>query len=211
LSDILTQEKQKIRERMKIVRQALSPSEVREGSRLVTRSFFLGGEGLNTGDLICTYVGVVKEIQTASLIERLLASGKKVVVPDWEGWKQGSGLRIVQIKSLGDLTSENRIVPQPRVSEERLVRAEDVEVFLVPGLAFDISGNRLGMGGGYFDRLLSLSSPFANLIGLAYDFQVVDRLPVGNHDVPVHHVISPREGVIQGDLHKRRIYADDIG
>jgi 5-formyltetrahydrofolate cyclo-ligase len=172
LSDILTQEKQKIRERMKIVRQALSPSEVREGSRLVTRSFFLGGEGLNTGDLICTYVGVGKEIQTASLIERLLASGKKVVVPDWEGWKQGSGLRIVQIKSLGDLTSENRIVP---------------------------------------DRLLSLSSPFANLIGLAYDFQVVDRLPVGNHDVPVHHVISPREGVIQGDLHKRRIYADDIG
>ncbi len=210
MSEILTQEKQKIRERMRNVRQALSPSEVRAGSRMVTRSF-LDNEDLNTADLICTYVGVGKEIQTSSLIERLLESDRRVVVPDWEGWKQGSGLRVVRIRSLDDLVSENRIVPQPRVSEERLVRAEDVEVFLVPGLAFDISGNRLGMGGGYFDRLLTLSSPFANLIGLAYDFQVVDRLPAGNHDVPVHHVISPRAGVIQGDLHKRRICADDIG
>ncbi|TNF48746.1 5-formyltetrahydrofolate cyclo-ligase [bacterium] len=210
MSEILTQEKQKIRQRMKSVRQALSPSEVQEGSRMVTRSC-LDCVEMNTADLICTYVGVGKEIRTDSLIERLLESGRKVLVPDWEGWKQGSGLRIVRIKSLDDLTSENRIVPQPRVSEERLVRAEDVEVFVVPGLAFDVSGNRLGMGGGYFDRLLSLSSPFANLIGLAYDFQVIDRLPVGNHDVPVHHVISPLAGVIQGDLHKRRIYADDIG
>jgi 5-formyltetrahydrofolate cyclo-ligase len=210
LSEILTQEKQKIRERMRSVRQALSPSEVREGSRLVTRAL-LDRENLNKADLICTYVGVGKEIQTASLIETLLAAGKKVVVPDWEGWKQGSGLRIVQIKGLDDLNSENRIVPQPRVLEDRLIRTQDVEVFLVPGLAFDILGNRLGMGGGYFDRLLSLSSPFANLIGLAYDFQVIDRLPVGNHDVPIHHVISPGAVVIQGDLHKRRIFSDDIG
>jgi 5-formyltetrahydrofolate cyclo-ligase len=210
LSELLTQEKQKIRERMRFVRQALSPSEVQEGSRKVAASLLDCGS-LSTADPICTYVGVGKEIQTVSLIESLIKSGRTVAVPDWEGWKQGSGLRIASVEGLDDLLLENRIVPQPRVSEKTLVRIEDVEVFVVPGLAFDVSGNRLGMGGGYFDRLLSLSSPFATLIGLAYDFQVIDRLPVGNHDVPVHQVISSKKGVIQGDLHKRRISADEFG
>ena len=210
MSELLTQEKQRIRERMRFVRQALSPSEVQEDSRKVAASILDSGS-FNTADPICTYVGVGKEIQTNSLIESLIKSGRTVAVPDWEGWKQGSGLRIAAIEGLDDLLLDNRMVPQPRVSEKNLVRIEDVKVFIVPGLAFDVSGNRLGMGGGYFDRLLSLSSPFATLIGLAYDFQIIDSIPVGNHDVPVHQVISPKKGVIQGDYNKRRISADEIG
>lgn len=210
MSEFLTQNKQKIRERMRSVRQALSPSEVREASLAVADSLFNSGS-LDTAGPVCAYVGVGKEIQTFSIIESLIESGRKVGVPDWEGWKQGSGLRIASIESLDDLQSENRIVPQPMVSEENLLRVEDVGVFIVPGLAFDFSGNRLGMGGGYFDRLLSLSSPLATLIGLAYEFQIIDRLPMDDHDIPVHQVISPDKGVIHRDLHKRRIRANDIG
>jgi 5-formyltetrahydrofolate cyclo-ligase len=63
-------------------------------------------------------------------------------------------------------------------------------VYVVPGVAFDRCGNRLGHGAGYYDRLLALASPSATLIGLAFDCQMVDSIPVEPHDVRMHYLIT---------------------
>ncbi len=182
-------EKQRIRDRVFALRQSLSPEAVQEaGDRILER--VLADPVTENSRVICTYASMGKEIPTKVIIRRLLEEGKTVAVPDWEGWKQGSGMRLAAVRGDMDLVTENRLVPQPVVNSSNLVAIGDVELFLVPGIAFDGSGNRLGMGGGFFDRLLALASSNATFFGLAYGFQVLGSLPFEPHDVPVHRVFS---------------------
>ena len=204
-----SQEKLKIRDRMKAIRQALSPEEVGLGMEAVARMVLSMPPVLDAGE-VCVYASVGKEVPTDGIIKELLKTGKKVVVPDWEGWKQGYGLRVARINGPEDLIMENRVVPQPKMVRERSVPVEKVDVFLIPGLAFDSACNRLGMGGGYYDRLLSLSSPKATLIGLAYDFQVMSSLPADDHDIPVHQVVTPNRCVFRKGQHSRRRVTENV-
>jgi 5-formyltetrahydrofolate cyclo-ligase len=137
------------------------------------------------------------------LMQNLLTDGVMVAVPDWEAWKQGSGLRVVTVESTDELIRKDRVVPQPMVTEGRTFPIEDLELFLVPGIAFDSEGNRLGMGGGYFDRLLLHASSTAIFTGLAFDFQVVAHVPSETHDIPVHEVVTPGSIQVRGVDHKQ--------
>lgn len=182
-------EKQDLRDRMSALRQALPPEEVEKRSFEVARRV-LELEEVADAEGVCIYASIGKEVQTGFLKRSFLQSKKKVAIPDWEGWKQGSEIRAVRIFGREDVLREGRIVPQPRCGRDRAVLIDEIELFLVPGLAFDRSGNRLGMGGGYFDRLLKLASPKATVLGLAYEFQLVRNLPSEKHDVPVNQVVT---------------------
>lgn len=70
----------------------------------------------------------------------------------------------------------------------------DIDVIIVPAVAFDKSGYRLGRGGGYYDRFLK-KQPHATLIGVGYDFQLVDEVPALNHDQKVHRIILPSQTI----------------
>ena len=67
---------------------------------------------------------------------------------------------------------------------------EELDLAVIPGVAFDPNGNRLGRGKGYFDRFLHGLPPNIPRVGLAYDFQIVRKLPREDHDQPVHQVLS---------------------
>ena len=188
-SENYSREKQRIRDRVYALRQSLSPEAVQEAERRILERV-LADPVTKMSRVICTYASMGKEIPTRELMHRLHEDGKTIAVPDWEGWKQGSGVRLAAVRGEMDLVTENRLVPQPVVTPSNLVTISDVELFFVPGVAFDGSGNRLGMGGGFFDRLLALASSKATFFGLAYGFQVLDRLPFEPHDVPVHRVFS---------------------
>jgi 5-formyltetrahydrofolate cyclo-ligase len=185
--------KQEIRERLRALRQGLTPAEVAEGSLAVARRVLAAPEAKRSR-VVCLYAAAPGEVQTGLLLAEFLAAGKTVAVPDWEGWRKGSGLRLLAVAGPRDLLCEGRAVPQPRFSPGALVPVERVDLFLVPGLAFTPRGERLGMGGGFYDRLLLQASPDAAVFGLAFDFQLLDQLPVEPHDVPVHHVIVPCPG-----------------
>lgn len=197
MSDSVTNEKTVIRERLRALRQSLSPEEVLEAGAAVSRVIceYVRSTGLTS---TCVYASTGKEVPTRDLMQNLMDAGVTVGVPDWEAWKQGYGLEIAGIGSLNDLLREGRVVPQPSGPNLKSVPVEDVELFLVPGIAFDRSGRRLGMGGGYFDRLLSRASSKAIFLGLAYDFQVVTHLPSEDHDVSVHDVVTPGTVRVQG-------------
>jgi 5-formyltetrahydrofolate cyclo-ligase len=191
--DTISQEKQHLRERMLALRQSQSPDFVREAG-LAVASQALGHDITRKARKVCMYASTGKEIPTWDLLQQLLDDGKIVSVPDWEGWKQGSGIRLVVVSSPEDLATEGRLVPQPRLTDERIISPDEMDLFIIPGVAFDKSGNRLGMGGGYFDRLLALASSKSTLLGLAYGFQVLAHLPSEPHDIPMHHVMTPGSG-----------------
>jgi 5-formyltetrahydrofolate cyclo-ligase len=81
-------------------------------------------------------------------------------------------------------------------SSAPLVSPDEIDVALLPGLAFDLFGNRLGRGAGYFDRLLRATRPDAKHVGVVAAALVVDRLPADDHDIPVEY-LATEEGVIE--------------
>jgi 5-formyltetrahydrofolate cyclo-ligase len=202
LSNSISEEKRLIREKIRALRESLAPEKVREAGEVV--SHLIRSRVLDAGmGTVCVYANTGKEIPTERLMEDLINNGVRVAVPDWEAWKQGSDLRVVTIENVSELVREDRVVPQPAITDGRALPIDAFELFLVPGIAFDREGNRLGMGGGYFDRLLSHASSTATFTGLAYDFQVVTHLPSEAHDISVHEVVTP--GTIQdrGVYHKQ--------
>ena len=87
---------------------------------------------------------------------------------------------------------ENRFhILEPENKAENLVIPDAIEAMIVPTVGFDLKGNRMGMGGGYYDRILKKVSSQCLLIGIAYDFQRMEQVPIEHWDMPLDEVITP--------------------
>ena len=138
------------------------------------------------------YASLRDEVPTHKLIERLLAAGMRVALPIAS--KKDRALSLSCLSSMADLSPGPFGVPEPVPGRRSPCAPGEVEAALIPGLAFDLQGHRLGHGLGYYDRFLpSLSCP---LIGLAYDSQIAARLPREAHDHPVDYVVSEKRVVV---------------
>ena len=138
---------------------------------------------------ICCYVALPYEVQTWQMIERMLERGKRVVVPRVQ--RRARRLQCCEIRDPStELMPGAFGVWEPVRSARRFVRLGDLDLVFVPGLAFDRRGHRLGHGGGYFDRFLARVPRTTPTIGLAFRFQLLDRLPVAPHDRALHAVIA---------------------
>lgn len=124
------------------------------------------------------------EINTLPLINAFLKQGKTVLLPKVEG------LNIIPVifKDLSQLKEGYAGIKEP---EGKAISPEEIDIVIVPGVAFDKKGHRLGYGKGYYDRFLSKTN--ALKIGLAYDFQIVENLPAEEHDVPLDLIITPTQ------------------
>lgn len=137
------------------------------------------------------YCSYQTEVATEPLIEALLAQGKTVTVPLTDA--ASSTMQAVAIQDpQKELLPGYKNIPEPNpgIVPQRVVPPERIEIALIPGSVFDRQGNRLGYGGGYYDRFLALQAPQALRIGLAYGFQVVERLPAQLHDVPMDMLVT---------------------
>ncbi len=190
MSLIESREKLNIREKMKTLRQNLSPDEVERESASI-RAILMKLEEMQVSGTVCIYASTGNEVSTEGIVLDLLNTGKRVVVPDWDAWSSSSVIRLIRILDPDELCLDGHFVPQPVIIDGRIVQCQEVDTFLLPGLVFDESGNRLGMGGGYFDRLLATASSNATLIGLAYDFQLLAHIPTEAHDIPMNVVVTP--------------------
>ena len=138
---------------------------------------------------VCCYVALPYEVQTWRMIEEMLANGKRVVVPYVRPNTRRLGLSEVRDPA-ADLAPGAFGVWEPRPSARRAVRARELDLVLVPGLAFDTRGHRLGHGGGYFDRFLARVPKTTPTVGLAFRCQLLDRLPVASHDHAVQTILT---------------------
>jgi len=131
----------------------------------------------------------------ATLIARAaLAAGKRVIVPRVDA--AARVLVLHRIESLDDgIVAGYRGIPEPRADLPG-AHAQDVALALVPGVAFDAQGRRLGYGGGYYDRLLPLLQPDVPRLAGAFDEQIVERVPAAAHDLAVDVIATPTRLVV---------------
>lgn len=139
-------------------------------------------------NVIMVYIPFNNEVDIRTLIEDALKQKKTVLVP--KTVKETKQLLAYQINSWGDLELGNFKVYEPKTKGKSPFPAEDIELILIPGLAFDVEGYRLGYGAGYYDRFFARFFKLPARIGIAFDFQIVNSLPADNHDIPVSLIIT---------------------
>jgi 5-formyltetrahydrofolate cyclo-ligase len=136
---------------------------------------------------ILFYASMPGEVDTLAMIQQALVSGKRVSLPVVE--ENQKKLTPTLILSMEELHITKFGVAEPDRNPQKTVALDALDAVVVPGLAFDGRHNRLGRGLGYYDRFLSVLPQTAATIGLAFDFQITESLPVDAHDVRLQQII----------------------
>ncbi|MQL50706.1 5-formyltetrahydrofolate cyclo-ligase [Desulfofundulus thermobenzoicus] len=169
-------------------RGSLSPVEVAEKSkRILTRVLSL--EEFHRAKTLMAYVDFRNEVKTGDLIVESMARGKRVAVP----LTDVAGKRLVPSLLLdfpGDLAPGTWGILEPRPECLRPLEPQELDLVVVPGVAFDRQGNRLGYGGGFYDRFLPQTGPDTVWLAPAFEVQVVPEVYHGPHDCPVHILVT---------------------
>lgn len=179
-----------LRTRIKQKREQLSSENVDQLGDAIFRNL-LDSNILEDKSRIAIYCSVNNEVATMQIIKHLWTKDKELFLPIIKS----NQLVFGSYKS-GDNLSNNKFdIPEPTTQREELITADVLDLVIVPLVAFDSDCNRLGMGGGYYDRALAFkktssktSSPL--LIGLAYELQKVNILEMNSWDIPMDGIIS---------------------
>ncbi|MEI6292712.1 MAG: 5-formyltetrahydrofolate cyclo-ligase [Methanomicrobiales archaeon] len=178
--------KEELRDQARTLRSGLSPAEAGSFSRSICETVC---KGLNGEKTVMVYVSKPPEVDTMPLIKHLIRKGIRVVVPIIE--RETRTLRLSCLKDPGDLVTSTFSVPEP-IGKEIPVCGGDLEVVIVPLLAFDRAGHRLGYGAGYYDRFLS-SYQQAKKIGAAFSCQEIGLVPADENDIAMDIIVTERE------------------
>lgn len=139
--------------------------------------------------VVLGYMAFDHEVLTDGLMQQTMASGKQLVLPMVLGDRQDMALYVIE--DLGcDVAPGYRGILEPQPQRTRAVAPETLELALIPGVAFDLRGGRLGFGTGFYDRLLSRLPQGIPTVGLAFDFQVIPRLPFQPHDMLLEAIVT---------------------
>jgi len=180
--------KHKIRHEIRTKIKTQSELEKSRKSGIIKDKLF-GLEEFKKAKVVMFYVSLKDEVNTLSMIDDATKTGKRVCVPVI--LKEEKRLIAGEIKDrVKDLERQHFGIFQPIAGHVREVPLENIDLVVVPGVAFDKNNMRLGRGHGYYDRFLSLLPDRTKTIGLAFDFQVVENLPKDSHDIPVWKTIS---------------------
>jgi 5-formyltetrahydrofolate cyclo-ligase len=143
---------------------------------------------------VLVYASFRSEVETSGIIRESLSMGKRAILPKVD--KGRHRLLLYEIKNPDELVSGFMGIPEPFQSEEREVLLEDIDLVIIPGAGYDYAGNRLGYGGGYYDKLLSGRQKKMPLIAIAYEEQLVDAIPAEKHDVRVDMIVTDLRVII---------------
>lgn len=154
------------------------------GLSLEIQAKFVDSELFRNAASLALYSAVHNEVLTEEIARQAAALGKTLLYPR----VAAAGLEFVAVASVDQLRPGTFGVLEPQGADVRPVA--EVDVLIVPGVAFDLRGHRLGYGKGYYDRALSSSLERTVRVGLAYDFQVLDVLPIDEHDQTISVVMT---------------------
>lgn len=178
-------EKAVLRERMLAARAALPPARRAEAAAAITRRLRELPELAGARSLL-GYAAFGAEVDLGGFLSAAIDAGLAVHLP----WVDGEDLRLARVADLeADLAPGWGGVPEPLVSLRQAAEPA-LDAVLVPGVAFDLHGGRVGYGGGHFDRLLARLPRSTVVVGVGYDVQLVDAVPVEAHDVTMDAVVT---------------------
>ena len=164
------------------IKRQFTPQQLEELSLLVISSL---RPLLAEAQTIMAYYSLPDEVNTHALIDELVAEGKTVLLPKVTG---ADTMELRRYTGRADLQEGAYHILEP--VGEPFTDLSAIDLILVPGLAFDAAGHRLGRGRGYYDRFLhSKNRPYCVKIGVCFDFQKVDEVPVDAHDIAMDKVV----------------------
>ena len=176
-----------LRAQILAARNTLPSEERQQKSRIITEHLLALPEFARARSVFA-YVSFRSEVETLPLIAHCLNKGVTVSVP-LTLVQEHRLLPYVITEPSRDLAPGYCSIPEPRTTLP-LVDPASIEVVVVPGSVFDARGGRLGYGGGYYDRFLQGAAPQALRIGLAFDLQVIEAVPLESHDQSLDYLIN---------------------
>jgi len=174
-------DKKALRRSISARKKTMTWEEIREKSARLTEAF-LATELYRNAKTIYGYLPYNQEVRTVPLLERAQQDGKRVAVPK----VYGEDMRFVYLDDLSAVAPGSFGIPEPIADAP--VAGDPTALVLMPGLAFDPQGNRMGYGGGFYDRFLE-REPMHPTVALCYDFQMLPHLETQAHDIPVDLVL----------------------
>jgi 5-formyltetrahydrofolate cyclo-ligase len=184
--DALVERKRTIRREVLERRDAL-PERERRAKSVAIAERVMSLVAVRSAGTVMAFWSFGSEVDTAELIERLHAAGKRVVLPRVEGRDV-----VAVVFEPGDPTAAASFGAMEPTRAD-VVDPAAIEVVIAPGVAFDRRGARVGYGGGFYDRFLRAVRPGVLVIAVAFGVQVVEQVPRAEHDRPVDLVVTEDE------------------
>jgi len=184
--------KESIRARVLLKRSGLPlPSRIEKSAEISKR--LQSSDLFQTAQCIHLYLSNQDEVETTLLIQKAFFSKKKVAVPVIDAQKK---MFFSELSTLDVQTLESGPfgIRQPKLILQKYISPEKIDLWIIPGVSFDIMGGRLGYGGGYYDR--ALAQTHTSIIALAFEVQVIpDPLPLDKRDVPVDWIFTEKRSI----------------
>lgn len=180
------EEKKVLRNKILEIRDSLNNNE----KELMDNKIF--NELINT-DLykrsinIFIYISFSNEINTRNIIEKAFKDKKNIFIP--KVYKDDKLMKAIKLNSIDELKKNSMGILEP-IDDSNYIEKENIDLIVVPGVVFDKECNRIGYGGGYYDRYLKDIKSKKNKIALAYDLQIVDKIESEVHDIKVDYIIT---------------------
>jgi 5-formyltetrahydrofolate cyclo-ligase len=173
--------KEALRKKLLSERDALPKPSVESMSAAIMERLFVRPR-FAEARTVAFYVPKGNEVDTTRMIKHALAAGKEVLVP-----RTLQEIRFCRFTSFEELEPDRFGIPAPKICNESL---REPDVVIVPGVSFGLCMHRLGYGKGYYDRYLAGSPAYR--IGICFDFQVVEKLPVHEDDERMDEIITEK-------------------
>lgn len=178
-----------LREAILKARNSLSKDILVSMSEMI-QARVLGMDEFISAKTVGGYHPLGSEVSTLNLLSSALQTGKRVALPRVE---DETRMVFAEIRDLeNDLEAGRYKIMEPR---ERCPRVDNLDILLLPGVAWDLEGYRLGYGKGYYDRYLASTHASVKRVGLAYDFQVLESMQHGSDDLRVDMIVTERRVV----------------
>ena len=174
-------DKQALRKTIREQKRAMTEEMILAASAELARQFY-NTDLYRNAKTVYGYLPYNQEVRTVPILEQALQDGKQVAVPK----VYGDTMRFILLEDLSLVAPSDMGIPEPVADEP--VADDPTALVLMPGLAFDDKGNRMGYGGGFYDKFLAME-PEHPTVALCYDFQMVESIPTEEYDVPVDLVL----------------------
>ena len=174
-------DKKALRQEIRRKKQAMTPEQIAKASSCLAQQFFQT-DAYRQAQTLYGYLPYNQEVRTVPILEQAIRDGKRVAVPK----VCGDRMDFIYISDLSAVEIGYCGIPEPVANGP--VGDDPKALVLMPGLAFDKNGNRMGYGGGFYDKFLA-QEPEHPTVALCYAFQMVDSIPTDSYDIPVDLVL----------------------
>ena len=174
-------DKQELRKMIRQQKKAMTEEMILAASEDLARQFY-NTEAYKNAKTIYGYLSYNQEVRTVPILQKALLDGKQVAVPK----VYGDTMRFIYLTDLSQVAPGCMGIPEP--VDDGPVAEDKTALVLMPGVAFDAKGNRMGYGGGFYDKFLA-QEPEHPTVALCYRFQMVDAIPTEEYDIPVDLVL----------------------